>query len=445
MTTYNLNLTKNYCNHWGFWEAIREILQNGEDQAQTNPDNTIGIEYNKSIQTLIISNKESVLERRTLLLGATSKKDDENTIGQFGEGYKIALLVLKKLGKDVLINNFAQNETWTTLLEPDAKYDNEEVLKVKVRKHIFKRLPDHNLAFVIKGVTEEDMKIIEEKYLRLANDVEKFKSTSTDNELLLNEKYKGQIFINGLFVADLSKKANYEFGYNFTPKHLRLDRDRQSVDSFELGYYSKIIVQEYMISLEGNSKKQARVFSMIDSKSSEFSNSNYFTPKKEFSEIMAVKFKEKNDKLTYPVSTQDEADMINLQYPEINTVIVSETEKKLLSSASEFSSIDGFLKGKELTKAKQELTPEIMLKQFFIKHKDSFKYDHKFESEFRELIKESEKWQATVSFDDDLNDNLDDDFNKDESIEAELLEKQEQKSETVEQKIVFDFDEDIPF
>lgn len=109
MTTYNLNLNKNYCNHWGVWEAIREIIQNGLDQQTTNSDNQVSVDYNQNTKILSISNKNSTLERKTLLLGASNKSEDKDTIGQFGEGYKIALLVLTKLGINVVIKNYAAN------------------------------------------------------------------------------------------------------------------------------------------------------------------------------------------------------------------------------------------------------------------------------------------------------------------------------------------------
>jgi hypothetical protein len=129
MATYNLNLASSYCQHWGLWEAIREILQNGEDQFTLNNDNEISVVYDEKNQKLLISNKESILERKTLLLGCTSKDDNDNLIGKFGEGYKIALLILTKLNKKIVIKNFMKNEKWTPELKKDPKYENEKVLK----------------------------------------------------------------------------------------------------------------------------------------------------------------------------------------------------------------------------------------------------------------------------------------------------------------------------
>ena len=55
-------------------------------------------------QTLIIRSRFAKLEPKTLLLGHTSKAGSDK-IGSFGEGYKIALLVLTRCGYEVQVRN----------------------------------------------------------------------------------------------------------------------------------------------------------------------------------------------------------------------------------------------------------------------------------------------------------------------------------------------------
>jgi hypothetical protein len=45
MAKYNLNMSINHCPNWGFWESIREILQNGDDEQIENPHNKFEVIY----------------------------------------------------------------------------------------------------------------------------------------------------------------------------------------------------------------------------------------------------------------------------------------------------------------------------------------------------------------------------------------------------------------
>lgn len=85
MSTYELSLTSNYVADWDFKMAIRELIQNGVDQETLEPNNVFNIFYENG--TLRFENLKSKLKINTLLLGRSSKTHDENTVGQFGEGY----------------------------------------------------------------------------------------------------------------------------------------------------------------------------------------------------------------------------------------------------------------------------------------------------------------------------------------------------------------------
>lgn len=84
---FELTLTKSYASQWGLQEALRELIQNAIDQEKQISGNTMSINYSKEHSKLSICNKNSILSRKSLLLGFTSKDNDESTIGQFGEGY----------------------------------------------------------------------------------------------------------------------------------------------------------------------------------------------------------------------------------------------------------------------------------------------------------------------------------------------------------------------
>lgn len=118
---YELTLTPNYVSGWTFNDAIRELIQNGTDQEILDKDNKFSIDYDYKSKTLRLTNEKSKLKINTLLLGKSSKADNEDTVGQFGEGYKIAALVLNRLGKTFTIYNNERGEVWTSRFKNSEK------------------------------------------------------------------------------------------------------------------------------------------------------------------------------------------------------------------------------------------------------------------------------------------------------------------------------------
>ena len=97
--TYELTLCKSYVSRWGVPEAIRELIQNALDS-----DSPFKYEWKRTREgawVLVLMSEFTTLPPQTLLLGYTSKADDEESIGSFGEGYKLALLVLARNGYDI--------------------------------------------------------------------------------------------------------------------------------------------------------------------------------------------------------------------------------------------------------------------------------------------------------------------------------------------------------
>ena len=96
--SFILPISKDYVRHWGIQEAIRELLQNAIDSESKF---TFEIAGNK----LIISNDDATLSPSDLILGQSSKHDDDDAIGQFGEGFKLALAVLAREDREIVIYN----------------------------------------------------------------------------------------------------------------------------------------------------------------------------------------------------------------------------------------------------------------------------------------------------------------------------------------------------
>ena len=106
MSKIELTISPNYVPTWTYLDAVRELFQNALDQEEQNPENVMRWSYDEDALSLTISNAHSTLSIASLLLGQTSKADDKSTIGQFGEGYKIATLVLLREGKTITFYNY---------------------------------------------------------------------------------------------------------------------------------------------------------------------------------------------------------------------------------------------------------------------------------------------------------------------------------------------------
>lgn len=150
INSYELTLTPNYVSDWNFNDALRELIQNGTDQEVLDPDNEFQIDYSQKEKVLRLKNRKSVLKINTLLLGRSSKANNEDTVGQFGEGYKIAALVLDRLGKTFTIYNNEKNEVWESRFKNSEKWL-EKILCFYVSK---RKTDDHGLCIEVGNVTQ---------------------------------------------------------------------------------------------------------------------------------------------------------------------------------------------------------------------------------------------------------------------------------------------------
>jgi len=84
-------MTLNYVPKWGPWDVVREIVTNAMD---VDPNFVLKLNNDGA---LVVKSEGGDLAIRHLLFGMTEKLA-ENAIGEFGEGVKLALLVLTRMG-----------------------------------------------------------------------------------------------------------------------------------------------------------------------------------------------------------------------------------------------------------------------------------------------------------------------------------------------------------
>lgn len=217
--TYELPIARTYVKHWGMAEAVREIIQNAIDSESP-------FEYEFSGDKLFVRSRFAKLATSTLLLGATSKAENKDTIGSFGEGYKIALLVLVRAGYGIRVLN--GDRVWTPTFKHSRQFD-AEVLCIEDAAASIKV---EGLAFEVTGLSPSDIAQIRESCLFMQDHLGALISTSYGN--ILRER-PGHLYVGGLFVCETKLK----FGYDVKPQYLSLERDRQTVSSFDLQFLTK--------------------------------------------------------------------------------------------------------------------------------------------------------------------------------------------------------------
>lgn len=219
--TYKLPMSASYVRHWGLSEAVRELLQNHIDSPEAGS-------LTWGTDSLAITNNDITIPASSLVLGGTSKADNDQMIGAFGEGFKLALLVLVRLGYGVKVLN--GNLLWSPYMSMCDQY-HAEIL------HIDETSEDtgnRNLSFVIDGLDEDDREIITKSCLLLQKpDADAIDTTM--GQILPSRK--GELYVGGLYICD----TELTFGYNFKPQYMKLERDRQTVAEWELKFATKDI------------------------------------------------------------------------------------------------------------------------------------------------------------------------------------------------------------
>ena len=217
--SYELPIAKTYVRHWGMAEAVRELLQNAIDSESP-------FEWEFRDDTMLIRSRHSRLQASTLLLGQTSKSESTDTIGSFGEGYKIALLVLTREGYPVTVHN--GDLTWRPAFCKSRQFD-AEVLCIEDTAASRAR---EGLEFEVGGLSPADIATIRDGCLQMQDNLGEAHEVAEGRILRARP---GKLYVGGLLVCDTA----LQFGYDVRPEYLRLERDRQTVSNFDLLFLTK--------------------------------------------------------------------------------------------------------------------------------------------------------------------------------------------------------------
>lgn len=197
-------ISKDYCGNWTVKDALRELIANAIDASQDVDLNWIDGEG-------YIRDFGGGLDKKALLVGFSSK--DAAQIGQFGEGLKIAALVLCRDGRSVEVRS--RNVILSFAVEWSQEFDDN----VLVAYHDVET--ESITGTMVKiGCSRDEFNEASNLFVRLRNIKTVPVEVDGATSYILPEE-PGKIYIMGVFVAQ--DKTLY--GYDLHFKAL-MNRDR---------------------------------------------------------------------------------------------------------------------------------------------------------------------------------------------------------------------------
>lgn len=323
---YELTLTPDYVSDWTFHDAVRELIQNGTDQEAMDKENRFNVDYDNNRHVLQFKNSKSSLKINTLLLGRSGKAGNEDTVGQFGEGYKIAALVLNRIGKTFTVLNNEKNEVWESRFKNSEKWL-EKILAFYISK---RKTEDTGLCIEVGNVSWDEYVNLAEVWLGMC-DFDYGKVATQYGEILTDEEFAGQVFINGLYIHC---NADLKYGYNFKPKYIKLERDRKACDSFDAREITCRMIAEGMVN---GGIPIEEVNCMVNENVDDVYNFEYNAYENDIQKVQGAilqAFDERNPQpYSIPVSSQEEIKKVKSYGG--NPVVVPAKVAKLLKSEKE--------------------------------------------------------------------------------------------------------------
>lgn len=349
---YDLPLARDYVRHWGLTEAIRELIQNAIDSDSP-------FEYAFMGDTLSITSRFTTLDAKTLLLGTTSKDGVAGKIGSFGEGYKLALLVLTRLNYGISVIN--GDKLWTPSFVHSELFDSE-ILRITEQPVE----GNQGLTFLITGLHHDDSNAVRESCLFMQPPMTDVIGTKYGHIL---PSRPGKLYVGGLWVCDI--KTTY--GYDILPQFLKLERDRQTVAEWDLFWMLK--------NLWLDTKRWEQLADLMEKEVADVRAIEFDCPEI-LKEVCYRKFKEENPG-HIAVKSQRELD----------EVVAKGMVKTKFIGGGYYTAVSGAAEHRQtFTQHMRAATPAELLADWLKTHQREMR--HPIRIAFQQLLKLAEKWKA---------------------------------------------------
>jgi len=283
-----------YVADWTLVEALRELVANGLD-AQTQHSAGFGHTYLGSRKTLTLRNLGVKLPLDALYFGGSEKADNSTLIGKYGEGLKLAMLVIART-PGVRMRVLNGDETWLPAFEKDTKTGLESLVV-----HI-KKAEEQGSDFVITvtGVEPSVWTKVRDMFIALKPQKTVWKSSTGS---ILPKSEAGNIFVKGVRCANLPE---FEYGYNIESE-IDTGRDRRIPNISELRQHIGDLLREWSPEGEDAQARSGRLYDLLAKGQGEAaalqSGSLWF-----LRHDLRARFLEVHGPNAVPVNTMDRAD-----------------------------------------------------------------------------------------------------------------------------------------
>ncbi len=343
-----LTIAPDYVTKWGLQEALRELMQNTIDRQNESAKSPVLMTYDEEARILTLGNENSILEPKSLLLGASPKAGDKNQIGQYGEGYKLAMVVLLREKKYITIDNGP--DQWFPRFINSRKFGSK-LLEVTVSDGVNEN--GTSLTFRVSNITPDEFDEFKNRCLHFHENIQSIKTHL--GRILTGEDYRGKLYVEGLFVCDAEKDHNLFYGYDIISSRLPLDRDRNAVGGFNL----KWATSEMFAFLPREHYKM--VYELIDKQAGDVEYFNDHTPKdtdmyREVANKRYESFVDEHGPRAVICKNKSEAEFIKKNHNNLVPIVFNDNDYSLISQS------DGFKK--QPMPEIPEKTPYKVLKEF---------------------------------------------------------------------------------
>ena len=229
-TVINYFISENYIPDWTVQDAIREIYQNFIDYGEYSVTKATAMIESSTFESFIFSNDFEPDSADLLIIGDSNKTSTSR--GKYGEGLKMAALVILRNGGEMLINTTTFSAKFNIISNTNT---NIKTLGVTISEPL-KNTKVNNFDLWIKLPINE-FEAYQDKLIKPIDVVH-----TTENYGSIVNKPKGSIYVGGLFVCVLN---DLDYAYDIQPKHLSLDRDRKVPQNFEVKWVISKIQETY--------------------------------------------------------------------------------------------------------------------------------------------------------------------------------------------------------
>lgn len=210
---------------------------------------------------------------------------------------------------------FTKTEVWTPSIEFVEKFDD----KVLVVRTAARKTAGLGVEVRIK-MPIADWMAARKLFRFLVDDDPEFLVDVEAGTILLHPDRQGQVYVKGIYITTVST-----LGYGYDLKHVRLDRDRRMVDSWDLRWELSKVLRDGVA--KDPEKLGPAVYSMLKRKTEDVGSLEY-NSSEAFAATMAEHFQTEHGEAAIPVVTMAESQ--SLDHLGAKGVVVSDTLRKVL-------------------------------------------------------------------------------------------------------------------